>query len=389
MKIAAFIPARGGSKSIPSKNSKLLAGRPLILWAVEAACACPEINEVYVSTDSNLIGRIVESYRSDKLTVVGRSPETATDEASTESAMLEFAADREFDTIVLLQATSPLTTSNDISGALRTYRDRQADSLLSVVRQRRFIWENNEDGWARSIGYQAAKRPRRQEWDGFMVENGAIYITSRQRLLKTGVRLSGSIATFEMPAETYHELDDPMDWTIVEAILNAPTVTPIVLDRLKDIKLLVMDVDGVLTDAGMYYSEQGEELKKFNTRDGKGVEILRHAGIKTAIITGEDTEIVSRRGKKLKIDAVCQGITDKGKELQDLARAMGVELREVAYIGDDINDIEAMSIAGFSACPVDAVPQVTGMVDYICRTEGGKGCVREMADLIIKAQGAS
>jgi N-acylneuraminate cytidylyltransferase len=192
-----------------------------------------------------------------------------------------------------------------------------------------------------------------------------------------------------MPAETYHELDDPMDWTIVEAILNAPTVTPIVLDRLKDIKLLVMDVDGVLTDAGMYYSEQGEELKKFNTRDGKGVEILRHAGIKTAIITGEDTEIVSRRGKKLKIDAVCQGITDKGKELQDLARAMGVELREVAYIGDDINDIEAMSIAGFSACPVDAVPQVTGMVDYICRTEGGKGCVREMADLIIKAQGAS
>lgn len=150
------------------------------------------------------------------------------------------------------------------------------------------------------------------------------------------------------------------------------------------IKLLLMDVDGVLTDAGMYYTENGDELKKFNTRDGQGIALLREAGIKTGIITRENTEIVSRRAKKLKIDIVHQGVTDKLSIMKKIIKAQKLSPSDICYIGDDIHDIEAMRFAGLSAAPADAIPDCKAESDYICRSRGGEGCVREIADIILK-----
>ena len=159
------------------------------------------------------------------------------------------------------------------------------------------------------------------------------------------------------------------------------------LARLKRVRALAMDVDGVLTDAGMYYSETGDELKKFNTRDGMGIKMLQAAGLLTAIITKEKTAIVERRGQKLAIPDVEQGVDDKLLALTQLAQKHGLSLEEVAYIGDDVNDLEALRRVGFSAAPADAMPIVRKAVHYVCSKRGGEGAVRELTDLIIKTQG--
>jgi 3-deoxy-D-manno-octulosonate 8-phosphate phosphatase (KDO 8-P phosphatase) len=155
---------------------------------------------------------------------------------------------------------------------------------------------------------------------------------------------------------------------------------------LKRVRLVAMDVDGVLTDAGMYYSESGDEVKKFNTRDGMGIKMLQAAGLVTAFITKEKTAIVERRGQKLAVPEVHQAVDDKLAVLTTLAKRYGHSLEQVAYIGDDVNDLEALRAVGFSAAPADAMPSVLKAVDYICAKKGGEGAVREIADLLLAAR---
>ncbi len=156
---------------------------------------------------------------------------------------------------------------------------------------------------------------------------------------------------------------------------------------LKDIRLFATDVDGVLTDAGMYYSESGDEWKKFNTHDGMGIKLLQRAGLITAIVTQERTRLVARRAEKLAIPELHQGIMDKLTVIREMATRHGLTLRQVAYIGDDVNDIETLKAVGFSASPADGLPQVLRVVDYVCRKKGGEGAVRELAEMILAAQG--
>jgi 3-deoxy-D-manno-octulosonate 8-phosphate phosphatase (KDO 8-P phosphatase) len=147
--------------------------------------------------------------------------------------------------------------------------------------------------------------------------------------------------------------------------------------------MLAMDVDGVLTDGGMYYSEMGDELKKFNTRDGMGIKMLQLAGIVTAFITKEKTAIVERRGRKLAVPEVHQAADDKLPVLTRVIEKYGLNLKEVAYIGDDVNDLQTLLAVGFSAAPADAMPSVLQVVHYVCKKRGGEGAVREVADLIL------
>ncbi|TLY41509.1 MAG: HAD-IIIA family hydrolase [Nitrospirae bacterium] len=155
---------------------------------------------------------------------------------------------------------------------------------------------------------------------------------------------------------------------------------------LQRLRLFATDVDGVLTDAGMYYSESGEELKKFNTRDGMGIKLLQCAGLITALITMEETKLVTRRAEKLAIPEVHQGARDKLAVMREMVARHGLTLQQVAYIGDDVNDLEVLNAVGFSAAPADALPAVRNAVDYVCRQKGGEGAVREVADLILEAK---
>ena len=148
-----------------------------------------------------------------------------------------------------------------------------------------------------------------------------------------------------------------------------------------NIKLFGCDVDGTLTDAGMYYTENGDELKKFNTRAGMGMKLLRESGIITLIITSENTKIVENRAKKLKVDYLYQGVQNKLEVIKELLKKLDIDKSEFAYIGDDINDKEILEFAGLKACPNDAMEIIKNIDNILIMSKkGGEGAVREFVD---------
>ena len=384
--VIAFIPVRGGSKSIPLKNIKPLCGKPLVYWCLRALEQTRAVDEVVVATDSDEIEAVVNGFRFSKVNIYRRSAENAVDTASTESVMLEYinyAKPAPSECFMLVQATSPLTRTEDFEAALAMYKSGKYDSILTCVRNKRFFW--NSDGT--SMNYDYRNRPRRQDFPGMLMENGAFYINSVGNILASGNRLSGRIGIYEMPEFTATEIDEPDDWMFIEQLLRRHVLPGYRTGGKSAIKLFLSDVDGVLTDGGMYYSEKGDELKKFNTRDGMAFQLLREAGIKTGIITSEQTALVARRAEKLKLDYCVQYRRDDGKlgAAQDICRELGISLDEVAYVGDDINCHDLLSAVGFAFCPSDAAAEIRAIpgitvVDRI----GGDGVVRGITDRILE-----
>ncbi len=385
----AFIPVRGGSKSIPLKNIKEFCGKPLVYWTVNAACECAYIDKVYVATDSVQIKGVIQSFQKamgeigSKIMIIDRSAESSTDTASTEFAMLEFAEKYDFDNIVLIQATSPLLTGADLSNGFEVFRSPDTDSVLSVVKQKRFHWGVDQSGIAAPTNYDVFHRPRRQEFEGYFVENGAFYITSKKNLIESGNRVSGKIRISEMPENTFFEIDEPDDWVVLETLMQNK-LRGNRCDKRKHIKMLLTDCDGCLTDGGMYYSEYGDEMKKFNTRDGMGVSILKEHGIITGIITGESVELNIRRAEKLKLDIIEVGCKDKLAKIRELCNIYHITMEEIVYIGDDLNDLEVVESVGFGCCPADAALPVQAVADYVAKAKGGEGVLREVVDLLFE-----
>lgn len=160
-----------------------------------------------------------------------------------------------------------------------------------------------------------------------------------------------------------------------------------IVEKAKRIKLLLTDVDGVLTDTGVFYSDAGEVMKRFSIRDGMGVQRLREMiQVETGIISGENSGSIKQRALKLKINELHLGIEDKWSVLKTISQAKKIPLEDIAYIGDDTNDIEAMQAVGLSACPADAMQQTRQAAHYVCENKGGYGAFREFAELIISAR---
>jgi N-acylneuraminate cytidylyltransferase len=384
----AFIPARCGSKSIPMKNIKPLCGKPLIYWNLEALEHAEHVDSIVVATDCDAIKNTVANFGFSKVSIYDREAANAGDTASTESVMLEYieaASPDDGDTFMLVQATSPLTETRHFDEALERYRLTGVESLLSCVRMKRFFWSASGE----PLNYDYRERPRRQDFDGILMENGALYINSVGNIKRDRNRLSAPVAVYEMPEHTAVEIDEEDDWLVTEKLMRKYRIRAV--EGMKRIKLFLSDVDGVMTDAGMYYGESGEELKKFNTHDGKGFELLRNAGIKTGMVTSENTRIVENRAKKLKVDYLYQGKEFGGKleAAREICKRENITLDEVAYIGDDINCAELLSRVGIAACPKDAlevIRRMDGMI--VLGKKGGRGAVREFAELILSQQHA-
>ena len=153
------------------------------------------------------------------------------------------------------------------------------------------------------------------------------------------------------------------------------------------IRYLILDVDGTLTDGGVYYDATGNELKKFAIKDGAGLVLARAAGIRTVICTGRASAAVRRRAADLKITDVYQNVSDKAAFLRDFMQQNGCNAQQVAYCGDDLNDLAAMALCGFVACPADAAPEVRAAADYVCPQAGGAGAVRGAVEAILRQDG--
>ncbi len=219
--VVAIIPARGGSKGIPGKNTRLLNNKPLIAYSIEAACEAKMVDQVYVSTDDTHIAQIATDYGA---SIIHRPPEFATDRASSESALLHALETLEEngiqpELIVFLQCTSPLRTSTDIDLAIQQLREEKADSLLSVSPSHRFLW-HRVNSIAESINYDYRDRKRRQDMNPQYVENGSIYIFKPWILKQLKNRLGGKISLFPMSEAAAHEIDCPQDFEIAEFLMK-------------------------------------------------------------------------------------------------------------------------------------------------------------------------
>lgn len=214
--IYALVPARGGSKSIYLKNIKEINGRPLIWWVLNAASASV-VDRIFVATDSDNIKDVVEGFGFDKVEVIGRSPYTAADHSKTELVMEEFCKNYEFETLILLQPTSPMVRPEWIDVAVELLKT--GDTVLPVVNSKKFIWKEVGGKWV-NRNFDMRNRPMRQDFDGFFVENGYIYAMGREAFLLDGCRLHGKIIPMEFPEYTLFEPDEPSDWGIVESLLE-------------------------------------------------------------------------------------------------------------------------------------------------------------------------
>ena len=377
MTSVGFIPLRKGSKGIPGKNKRKMVGKPLFTWVLGAALQS-DLDTVYVYTDDlDIISFIEKEYHyTNKIKALQRSEASATDTASTESAMLEFAQtlDYNFDAICLLQATSPFTTATDINNSLALL-SKGYDSTVTVVNTHRFIW----DASGKPLNYDYKNRPRRQDFDGLLVENGAVY-TCLASVLKTKEnRLGDAVGVVTMPEDSLYEIDTENDWTVVEQLLIQRQQQ---LKKAEKITHLVLDVDGVFTDGTITYTKDGEHTKQFDMRDGMGLEILRQFGVTVMIMTSERSELVAKRMEKLQIEHVFLGVKDKHTLLTQLAKTHQFSLNNVAYVGDDVNDLANICSVGWSLAPNNAVQEVINQADIILPKPSGAGAIRSACQFI-------
>jgi YrbI family 3-deoxy-D-manno-octulosonate 8-phosphate phosphatase len=380
MKKTAIIPLRKNSKGISGKNKKKMLGRPLFSWVLTEAIFS-ELDEVYIFTDDQEIIDYIkrEYFWTPKVKTLLRNDENASDTASTESAMLEFAEliNNDFDILCLLQATSPITKAQDINATLNEILVNKKESALTVVNTHRFTW--NSDGTPQN--YDVFKRPRRQDFDGLLIENGAVYATNKEAFLNSRNRVSGSIGLVKMAEESLVEIDSLSDWDIIEKLLADRQKKKKVHQR---IDYLVLDVDGVFTDGCVYYDANGEMAKKFDMRDGMGLEILRQNNIEVVVMTSENSELVAQRMKKLQIKHTFLGIKDKFSFLTHFLSERNSSFGAVSYVGDDVNDLANICSVGWSFTPADAIEIVKANADYILTHQSGAGAIRETCEILIK-----
>lgn len=226
----AFIPVRGGSKSIPLKNIKIINGKPLVYWTASAAQESKCIDKVVIATDSDEIKSTVLGFGFDKLEVYDRDKTNASDTSSTESVMIEYinrAGLNKDDLFFLIQATSPMLKSEHIDGMYEEFIRNDSDSMFTGVREKQFKWglniresEKDNNGGLQPVNYDYRNRPRRQDFEGLIAENGACYINSVGNILRDKCRLSGKITAYEVPSYTLYEIDEPIDWLIVEELMK-------------------------------------------------------------------------------------------------------------------------------------------------------------------------
>jgi YrbI family 3-deoxy-D-manno-octulosonate 8-phosphate phosphatase len=374
----AIIPARGGSKRIGRKNVLPLAGEPLVVHTVRHAMAAKEVDEVIVSTEDDEIAAITMAVGA---TVIPRPAELADDRATSESALLDVLDARatpDPELVVFLQATSPVRRPADIDAAVRQLRKSGADSLLSACRDRGFFWSTGPDG-AQPTNYDPLWRPREQDMPPQYRENGSIYVFRTPVLREGGARLGGRIEIYEMDEWSSVQIDEPEDVELAQWILARRSSAVELPDP---VGLVVFDFDGVMTDNTVLVDQDGREAVLAHRGDGWGLARLTEANVRIAVLSTEVNPVVAARCSKLGIPCV-QGVADKAAALRSLIAEHGARATNVIYVGNDVNDLPAMNVAGFPVAVADAHPDTISAARLVLKRPGGRGAVRELCDLLM------
>lgn len=381
--VTVIIPARGGSKGVPLKNLRPIAGRSLVGRAVDAALATESVTSVYVSTDHP---GIADEARRCGAGVIERPASLSGDTASSESALLhaleilESRGERPAVT-VLVQCTSPFIRPEDLQAAVTAVETKSADVAFSTVEDHGFLWTRTPNGSVTAVGHQVAYRPRRQDRAPQMRETGAFYAMNTEGFLETRHRFFGTLTAIEVPAWTAPEIDslDDLEHAIRIAELHEAPVQAL------DVDALIMDFDGVHTDDSVTITQDGTESVKVSRSDGMGIKMLRQAGVPMVIVSTETNPVVTARGKKLKVE-VMQGIEHKADAVANWIKNHGLDPARVAFLGNDINDLPAFAEVGWPLAVADAQPVVARAARVTISNRGGHGAVREVCDRILAAR---
>ena len=308
--------------------------------------------------------------------MLDRPAHLAQDDTTTLAVLQHIVLEQPCDTVVVLQPTSPLRNADTIDKCIDNFLDGMFDTLATGY-------------YTKIIEYGTHQNLRRQDIPGFFQDDGNVYVIKKS-VVESGRWYGDKICKKVLDAELNIEIDNEITFAATEALLQKRLrngrQSSDFFERLANVKILAMDVDGVLTDGGMYYTANGDELKKFNALDGMGIARLRKAGVITAIITSADSEIVHRCAQRLCIDHVCAGVSDKSAELEGILETERCAFEEVAYIGDDINDLEVMKKVGVPVTVPDGDETIKKIVRYVTQRQGGDGAVRELCELILSKQ---
>jgi N-acylneuraminate cytidylyltransferase len=374
---------------IPDKNIRPFCGVPLVVRAIRAADAAETVGRVIVSTDST---RYAETCREAGAEVVMRPPDLATSTASSESALLHVletmraAGEALPEWVVFMQCTSPFTRAEDIDALVRRVQESGADTGFTAVRSHRFFWRIGPDGAAHGVNHDKAVRLRRQDREPEFMENGAVYVMKTEGFLRHKHRFFGRTVLQEVPEWQGFEIDSEDDWEIAESLFRklgsgeGSTALP------AKPALVVFDFDGVFTDNRVLVDENGKESVFCDRGDGMALSWLREAGIPALILSKERNPVVEARARKVQVPCA-QAIDGKADYLRDHCAREGIDLAEVVYLGNDVNDLECFAIVGCPVAVADAVPQVAAAARIVLSKPGGRGAIRELIEMILAAHG--
>lgn len=354
MRTIGFLPI--SQKNKLSKRKFL--GRPLFCWVL-AEAIFSELEEIFVATDDDEIQHFIsKNYNwTKKINVISFDSKTNSVEAFNS---FKTEKSKTGDIVCLLNIFSAFVSKADINRGLSKVSDQKTTHAISVVELENKI--RNEDG-SITMGVQNSR----------FLENSALLFE------KIGGENLKTSELIKMPVETIFPISEK-NWESNETIIANKLISE---KETKSIKFLILDVDGVFTDGGVYYDENGELSKRFDIRDGMGLEILREHGVQVAVMTSEDSALVKKRMEKLKIEHIFLYAKDKHSLLQNFLEQQNISRGEIAYIGDDVNDLANLCSVGWSFCPQNATNSVKPFVDIILSQNSGNGAIREATERIL------
>ncbi len=401
MKAVAVIPARYGSTRLPGKPLLDICGKPLIQRVWEVVARVHGLDEIIVATDDERIAKVVQEFG-------GKAMMTSPDCQSGSDRVREVAQTVEADVYVNVQGDEPLLEPSAIEKLLEVFAHDssvQVATLCSSISKEEAQSPNQvkvvRDHAGNALYFSRAPLPFVREANDTADYFGHVGIYAyRKKILCSFTALPASsleqaekleqlrflqagipIRVIEVPRMGVG-VDTQEDLERVRAVVREKRKAE-ALERLKHVKLVVTDVDGVLTDGGLYYGPDGESLKRFNARDGLGVRLLQQAGVQVAILSGRDCPALRKRIEDLGIKEAVLGQLDKGEALAGIMERCGANAKEVAFIGDDIPDIAVFKLVGVSVTVIDSPEYIQNRADITLKKKGGQGAFRELVEIII------
>jgi N-acylneuraminate cytidylyltransferase len=403
--VLAVVQARGGSKSIPRKNARPLAGHPLIAYSIAAALDARRVTRLIVSTDDQELAAIAKDYGAE---VPFMRPEGLAQDDTPDLPLFQHALDwlrecegYEPDVVVQLRPTSPLRPAGLVDEAVEELlANARADSArgVTLANQNPYkMWKVREDGFLKplmdGVGLLEPYNMPRQLLPQILWQTGHIDVMRCETIRRDHSLTGQNVLPIVIDRRYCIDIDTEADWAYANWIVahdQLPMITPKSRAALHPVKrimplhvaLLVVDFDGVLTDNRVWVAEQGTESVVCDRSDGLGIEMLQRNGVNVFVLSKESSPVVAARCGKLGI-AFRQGVENKHAALLSLAAEREVGLPKIAYVGNDVNDLPCMAVAGCGIAVADAHSEVLQHADIILKALGGRGAIREVCDLIL------